>query len=162
MTFVKGERSMYHSWRHKAREHPDQYMVIILDGMDQSKTSITNHNTSESHPSLTVRVIGALVHSAVKRGYAYLITGFTKETNANIECLHRTLDAQEILSPTLIFQLDNTSQENKNKMFFAFVTELVETGVFERIIVNFLPVGHTHVRLMTYKMRSVYLYLFIV
>ena len=73
MTFVKGERSMYHSWRHKAREHPDQYMVIILDGMDQSKTNILDHNTSESHPSLTVRVIGAFSYEIFKVPFRFFL-----------------------------------------------------------------------------------------
>ena len=71
---------------------------------------------------------------------------FTKETNTGLEALRRTIDAQENLPPTLILQLDNTSQENKNSHLFAFVAQLVEAKVFERVIVNFLPVGHTHVR----------------
>ena len=145
MALVKADRLEYHTWRKKARDEPDKYMVIILDGMDQSKTDIPNHNTSETHTSLPVRVIGAIVHTARKLSYAYLVTDYTKETNTNLEVLRRTLDAQEALPPTLVLQLDNTWQENKNSHFFAFVAELVEAKVFERVIVNFLPVGHTHV-----------------
>ena len=122
------------------------YILIIMDGMDQSKTDIPKHNTSESHESLPVRVLGAIVHGARKLAYAYLVTDFTKETNTGIEVLRRTIDAQEKLPPTLILQLDNTSQENKNSRMFAFLAQLVEAKVFERVIVNFLPVGHTHVR----------------
>ncbi len=146
MTLVKKDRMVYHSWRKKARDEPEKYMVIITDGMDQSKTDIPNHNTSESVGSLPVRVIGAIVHGARKLAYAYLVTDFTKETNTSIEVLRRTIDAQEKLPPTLIVQLDNTSQENKNSHLFAFLAELTEARVFECIIVNFLPVGHTHVR----------------
>ena len=62
-----------------------------------------------------------------------------------LEVLRQTLDAQESLPPTLILQLDNTSQENKNAMMFALNAEFVETGIFEKVIINFLPVGHTHV-----------------
>ena len=121
-------------------------MVVTLDGMDQSKTNIPDHNTSESSPSMTVRVIGALVHTFQKLSYAFLVTDFTKETNTNIEVLRRVLDDQAKLPPTLVLQLDNTSQENKNSHLFTFLAELLEAKVFERIIVNFLPVGHTHVR----------------
>ena len=146
MALVKKDRLVYHTWRKKAREEPDKYMMIIIDGMEQSKTDIPNHNTSESNDSLPARVIGAIVHGARKLAYAYLVTDFTKETNTGLEALRRTIDAQENLPPTLILQLDNTSQENKNSHLFAFVAQLVEAKVFERVIVNFLPVGHTHVR----------------
>ena len=148
MKSVKANRSVYHSWRRRAREEPDKYMVVTLDGMDQSKTNIPDHNTSESNPSLTVRVIGALVHTFQKLSYAFLVTDFTKETNTNIEVLRRVLDDQAKLPPTLVLQLDNTSQENKNSHLFTFLAELVEAGIFENIIVNFLPVGHTHVRVI--------------
>ena len=120
MTSVKGNRLVYHSWRKRAREEPDKVMVISLDGMDQSKTNIPNHNTSESNPSLTVRVIGALVHTAQKLSYAFLVTDFTKETNTNIEVLRRVLDDQAVVPPTLVLQLDNTSQENKTRTFSLF------------------------------------------
>ena len=146
MKNVKADRLVYHTWRKRCREEPNKFMCITLDGMDQSKTDIPNYNTSENVASLVVRVVGALVHGPQKLAYAFLVTEFTKETNTNIEVLRRVLDDQEHLPPTLVLQLDNTSQENKNSHLFAFLAELVEAGVFERIIVNFLPVGHTHVR----------------
>ena len=105
-------------------------MVVTLDGMDQSKTNIPDHDTSESNPSLTVRVIGALVHTFRKLSYAFLVTDFTKEANTNVEVLRRVLDDQAKLPPTLVPQLDNTSQENKNSRLFTFLAELVEAGVF--------------------------------
>jgi hypothetical protein len=107
---------------------------VTLDGMDQSKTNIPDHlcNTSESSPSMTVRVSGALVHTFQKLSYAFLVT---KETNTNIEVLRRVLDDQG--RPTLVLQLDNTSQENKNSHLFTFLAELLEADIFERIIVNF-------------------------
>lgn len=109
---------------------------MTLDGMDQSKTNIPDHlcNTSESSPSMTVRVSGALVHTFQKLSYAFLVT---KETNTNIEVLRRVLDDQAKLPPTLVLQLDNTSQENKNSHLFTFLAELLEADIFERIIVNF-------------------------
>ena len=82
-------------------------MVVTLDGMDQSKTNIPDHDTSESN-----------------------VTDFTKEANNNVEVLRRILDDQAKLPPTLVPQLDNTSQENKNSRLFTFLAELVEAGVF--------------------------------
>ena len=139
------DRRVYHSWRKKCRDEPDKYMCIILDGMDQSKTDIPNFNTGETPVQLTCRVVGAIVHSSTKDAYAYVVSHFTKETNTMVEVLRRVLDSRESLPPTLVLQLDNTWQENKNARMFSYLASLVECGVFEEIIVNFLPVGHTHV-----------------
>ena len=40
--------------------------------------------------------------------------------------------------------MDNCSRENKNKYVFAFCALLVELGIFRKIKVSFLMVGHTH------------------
>ena len=142
---VIADRRVYHDWRIRCRNNPDKYVCIILDGMDQSKTDIPDFNTNESPVQMTCRVVGGLVHSAKKEAYAYVVSHFTKETNTMIEVLRRILDARESLPPVLVLQLDNTWQENKNSRMFSFLASLVESGVFEEIIVNFLPVGHTHV-----------------
>ena len=47
---VRAERKVYHEWRLKAKKHPDKYITIILDGMDQNKTNIPNFNTSNDRP----------------------------------------------------------------------------------------------------------------
>lgn len=143
--FVRKERLVYHRWRKRCMENPEKYICIILDGMDQNKTNIPFFNTGESPDGITVRIIGAIVHSVQKQVYAYLNTHFTKETNTMIEVLRRVLEAQETLPPVLVLQLDNTSQENKNSHLFAFLAALVKAGTFEKVVVNFLPVGHTHV-----------------
>ena len=46
-------------------------------------------------------------------------------------------------NPTLYLQMDNCS-ENKNKILFGFLTDLVGRAVFYEIHVGFLMVGHTH------------------
>ena len=120
-------------------------MCVIVDGMDQAKTNLPSFNTGESPFQMTVRVVGALIHRKEKKAYAYLVTNFTKETNTMTEVITRVLDTQSTLPPVLVLQLDNTWQENKNSHMFSFLSSLVETGVFQEVIVNFLPVGHTHV-----------------
>lgn len=44
----------------------------------------------------------------------------------------------------LFLQLDNTTAENKNHMLLAYCSLLVELGYFERVVISFLVVGHTH------------------
>ena len=41
-------------------------------------------------------------------------------------------------------QLDNTTKENKNSTVFSYLSMLEERGIFKKIKVNFLLVGHTH------------------
>jgi hypothetical protein len=57
-----------------------------------------------------VRIVGAIAHGATKQVFTYLVTHYSKETNGVIECLRRVLDSQASLPPTLILQVDNTSQ----------------------------------------------------
>ena len=143
---VISDRRVYHAWRKRCEDNPDKYLCIILDGMDQSKTDLPSFGTGESPQQMTCRVIGALAHSATKDAYAFLVSNFSKETNTMVEVLRRVLDSRESLPPVLVLQFDNTWQENKNSRMFSYLASLVEVGIFEEIIVNFLPVGHTHVR----------------
>lgn len=48
------------------------------------------------------------------------------------------------LQQHLTLQLDNSGKDNKNQMVMAFYRELVSRGVFEKIQMSFLMVGHTH------------------
>ena len=143
--FVRKERLTYHRWRQRCRQFPNQSMLIILDGMDQNKTNIPCFNCGDQPQPLTARIVGAIVHGATKKCYAYVVTHFTKESNTMVEVLSRVLADQDTLPPHLVIQLDNTATDNKNVKLFSFLAALVETGRFEAITVNFLPVGHTHV-----------------
>jgi hypothetical protein len=48
------------------------------------------------------------------------------------------------LPKILYLQMDNCARENKNTALAAYLAWLIERGVFERIHVSYLPVGHTH------------------
>jgi hypothetical protein len=45
--------------------------------------------------------------------------------------------------PVLYLQIDNCG-ENKNKVMFSFLTDLVRRGIFSKVKAGFLMVGHTH------------------
>ena len=70
------------------------------------------------------------------------------DPNLSIDCLQRTLQKIEerdgFLPPNLCIQFDNCARENKNAYMVAYLTWLLERGVFKRIQMSFLPVGHTH------------------
>ena len=120
------------------------------------------------------KVMGVRVHGLRNRDYLYMSPPFLGKkvgSNLTIEALAKTLKYEEklrldkrktcfvfplmIISPfftsselgwpsTLFLQLDNTSKENKNQYVFAYLTHLVNTGVFKTIYLSFLVPGHTH------------------
>ena len=110
-------------------------LITCIDGMDQAKTNLGD---------LPVWVVGAIAHGAKKDVFAFLVTHYTKETNTVLEVLRRVLESRDSLPPTLIIQLDNTTQENKNSRMFSFLGMLIEKSLVEEIVINFSPVGHTH------------------
>jgi hypothetical protein len=46
--------------------------------------------------------------------------------------------------PVLYLQLDNTTKQCKGKYLAAFTAMLVHFDVFKKVVIGFLPVGHTH------------------
>ena len=83
---VMADRKVYHDWRRRCRLHPEKYLCVILDGMDQNKTNIPNFGTEEQLTDVTVRVIGAICHGATKDVSAFLVTHYTKETTPCSRC----------------------------------------------------------------------------
>ena len=71
-------------------------------------------------------------------------------SNWTLHCLNASLvqlakeNGDKPLPRTLFLQMDNCTGENKNKYVFGFLSNLVTKGVFDTIVVSFLPVGHTH------------------
>ncbi|CAG0891300.1 unnamed protein product [Darwinula stevensoni] len=60
------------------------------------------------------------------------------------DILRTLLHVKEYLKPKLFLQNDNRTKENENKYLCALAHLLVEEGIFEEVIFNFHPVGHTH------------------
>ena len=123
-------------------------MSIIIDGMDQSKTNIPLFSRRTSTRVISQRLIGVKVHE--HGNWVYLVDENEKVgANLMVEVLRLTLLDLETLgklphvNPTLYLQLDNCS-ENKNKVLFVYLADLVARQIFEEICVGFLMVGHTH------------------
>ena len=149
---VAKEKACYYQHRSKARRTPTEYMSMIIDGADQSKYDLPywceRSHASDETTRLKMHLYGVLVHG---RG-AYVFTSPDHEEqghNTTIQCIWEVIVDQYVkngnkLPPVLFLQLDNTTKQNKGRFVFAFLSLLVEHGVFERIYVCFLPVGHTH------------------
>ena len=149
--FIKAERQSYYKRRRRAIEQPDHCLSIVIDGADQQAYALPYHNV-QTHASqkairVPIHVYGVMVHGIGTWAYIYH-DNVRQGTNVTVDVLFRTLAAIEAagrtLPDTLYLQLDNTVKQNKSKFFMAYLAWLTKTGVFKRIIVSFLPVGHTH------------------
>jgi len=163
LLFVRRERTAYALKRELAMSAPYRYMSIIIDGADQSAHDIP-HSASRSHVSqacwkLKLHLMGVLVHGVGTFAYtcpAHLAQGH----NVTIQALFDTLVLLKKkrngapFPPVLYLQLDNTTKQCKGKYLSAFVAMLVHFDVFKKVVVGFLPVGHTHEDIDQFFSRS--------
>jgi hypothetical protein len=156
------ERVEYHSIRVSATLEPESYISLIVDAMTKHKTAgptLTRHVSVSNFRPLEQQLYGVLVHGSPNNDeyaggfFGYMVDeSVVQGTNFNVECVHRTLlklaDTERGLRKTwphtLFVQLDNTSKDNKNRGTFGYFAYLVAAGTFKKVVVSFLPVGHTH------------------
>ena len=148
---IKLERRHYHSNRLRAILDPQTYLSLIIDGADQGK-HLLPHFCSRSH--LTDEVVkqhlyayGVIAHG--RKAYTFLLPGHVAQGHdVTIEVLWRVMNDIQTeegqLPGVLLLQLDNTTKQNKGRYLFAFLALLVHHNVFDKVLVSFLPVGHTH------------------
>jgi hypothetical protein len=76
------------------------------------------------------------------------LDNFKHGSNITIESMWRicadTLKREGRLPRKFYLQLDNTSKQCKNQYLLGWLASLVQWGVFDEVVVSFLPVGHTH------------------
>lgn len=146
------QRGQYIHNRQLAQEYPELYMSLILDGMSQDHCQLpycANQDT-ESTGLLKQKIFGAKQHGVSKtfyRTYPYV------ESGANLACevlLHEIEHRMKTCIQNctdfprhLMLQIDG-GPENTSKTFYGLCESLVKLGVFDRIDVSRLPVGHTH------------------
>ena len=149
--FVRRERQSYYARTHHAKTHKDESLSVILDGADQSAYGVPHFamksKTIEAAHKVALKIMGAIVHGRDNYAYTYL-PNIKHGSNITIEVLHRILLDQVNkygkLPPVLYLQLDNTSKQCKSKYVLGYLACLVQWGIFERVVLSFLPVGHTH------------------
>ncbi len=146
---MKGERGGYYLRREAAKDHPEEYISIIIDGADFFNYAVP-YFCVKTHDKLfrvPVYVIGVIVHGIMTKCYI-VPSKFKQGTNVIMDVLMRVLqdlkDAGHKIPKKLYIQLDNTCKQNKSRFMMGFLAHFILTGVFERILVSFLPVGHTH------------------
>ena len=67
------------------------------------------------------------------------------DSNLTIIVIHHVLTHWSRNLPQVLYlQLDNNSCENKNQIVFGSLSMLFELGIFQKVKVGFVLVGHTH------------------
>ena len=75
----------------------------------------------------------------------FIAPNIHNDANLTINIIHHVLTHWSGNLPQVLYlQLDNTSHENKNQIVFGYLSMLVEMGIFQKVKVGFLLVGHTH------------------
>jgi len=144
------ERVKLAKHREKCYKNAGRYLGICIDGMDQKKTELPHFlrcpkNMDEKY-FIPIHVVGCLVMNGILKSKVFLnYPNLHNDSNLTIHVIQHILNAWDGPLPSILYlQLDNTSQENKNKYVMAYLNMLVEKGIFEKIKVGFLLVGHTH------------------
>jgi hypothetical protein len=147
---VKLERQHYYSNRLRSESDPATYLSLIIDGADQSDHQCP-HWCERSHASAActrqkLYLYGCIAHG--RKAYVYTVPDHVKQGHdTTIEVIWRVLNDTLLregkIPPVLLLQLDNTTKQNKGRFLFAFLGMLVHYGVVRKVVVSFLPVGHT-------------------
>ena len=107
---LRQERARYYLNHEKARQEPQKYLSIIVDGMDQNKTDLphlTRKNKSACNMwVLRTHVTGAIVHG--QRSFAFIDTHlWPHDSNITINIfLHILLQVKD-LPPVLYLQFQS-------------------------------------------------------
>lgn len=125
---------------------------MSVDNMDNGKTSIPRlhryNKDTDGKERLGTHLTGILLHGRPNPIYAYTwYERFPAGSDSVVTILARALNEtvkDKPLPPTLYLHLDNCWRENKNRYVVSFLHLLVDKGVFDKIKLGFLPVGHTH------------------
>jgi len=151
----KLERKFYEARKFNGRVlNPNFCLSMIADCMEYKKCGVVRRKGRQSKDTdqmvLPQSLQTVLVHG---RG----VFNFSSHPHVNggggvnytLECLMRTLhylkaDDSNPNWRVLYLQLDNCSGSNKNKYMLAWAQALVDTGVFDEVVLSFLMVGHTH------------------
>jgi hypothetical protein len=149
------QRGKFYKHVQKGIERPDLYLSIIIDAMDQQKTQLPHaarfSKKTKDGVFLKQKLVGAMVHGMGTWLYVSsppVATGSNLTIHALLKTLvevgnRRVASGMDRYPPTLYLQLDNAN-DNKSFALLALCDLLVTAGLFRKIKVSFLLVGHTH------------------
>tara|TARA_B110000503_G_scaffold134640_1_gene213953 strand:+ start:229 stop:1359 length:1131 start_codon:yes stop_codon:yes gene_type:complete len=148
---VMQEKDLYYDNRERSRTEPRKYLSLIIDGADMKNHELPHFaeicKLSSEAKRLKLHLYGALAHGHC----AHFTTCLDHEAQGNNvtiqliwEVINRIYNEKKYLPSVLLLQLDNTTKQNKGRYLFGFLGMLVANGLFKKVLLAFLPVGHTH------------------
>eukprot|EP00300_Choanocystis_sp_HF-7_P005828 c14299_g1_i2.p1 GENE.c14299_g1_i2~~c14299_g1_i2.p1 ORF type:complete len:828 (+),score=117.56 c14299_g1_i2:197-2680(+) len=147
--FVRAIRACYRQDCVRARNDP-YFAVVAFDGSDQQSTHVPLHwaksqrGEYEENGVVSQKIQLNLKHGLPDQMDFYCFTPKTVQgMNLAMSCLY---DSLRCLSPQVEevrLQCDG-GPENLNYSLFCLCGTLVASGIFKTILINRLPVGHTH------------------
>ena len=145
------ERQLYRFKKDQAILQPAKFLSIAIDGTDPLTNGLPKYceatKADAKGQRLKVHIDLVLVHGSEPRCFLAW-ENIAGDPNLTIHILFTTLLEEERrrgrLPPVLYLQLDNCIRENKNTYTIMYLVWLVERGIFNQILLSFLPVGHTH------------------
>ena len=145
---LERKKAMHH--REKCLKMPEQYMCLMIDGMDQKKTCLPHMKRLPKDINdeclVQMHLVGCLAYNRSVGPHVFITyPNVHNDPNLTVTVIHRVLMSWgQPFPPVLYIQLDNTARENKNSTVFGYLSMLVNQGLFRKVKVNFLLVGHTH------------------
>ena len=121
--------------------------------MTQKTTALPHFTTNPSwkgRDELGVHVMGTMIQNRAPH-LEFTLPNVRNDANALIDTVHRSILREQAerqgnnqsMPEVFYLQLDNVNT-NKSKDLMAYLSLLVKRGVFMKVKVNFLMVGHTH------------------
>ena len=146
------QRAAYMKNRQLAQERPDLYMSLIIDGMSQDHCVLPYYagQHTETNTVVKQKIMGAKQHG-IARSFYRLFPHVKGGTNVACEVLLHEIERRmdycrehDLPFPRVLFLQIDGGPENTSKVSYALNEYLVRAGVFDRVEVARLPVGHTH------------------
>jgi hypothetical protein len=146
------ERYNYNCRKIKAQNEPNEYLSLIIDGMNAAHFPIKlplRKNTSRID-RIKLNIHGLIDHgNNIKKFYGSLDhwkhgADFVASIIWNYLNELKEKKINEKWPHTLFLQVDNCWKENKNRTIFSFLSLLITYGWFKEIYLYSLPPGHIH------------------
>jgi hypothetical protein len=155
------ERKSFYHHNAKAKLHW-KYLSLIIDGMTQhatrlphfaSKAKFWEKQIHDVLPYYETHLVGILAfeYTGTKAHCEFSHANLSNNGCLAIDSIHNAVKRSQdgriaagLPLPTVLYlQLDNVSS-NKGQLLMWYASWLVLTGVFEKVRISFLLVGHTH------------------
>ena len=160
--FWQNEHGKHIDWQRRERAAQDadtaeamapgsQVMVIKMDNMDNSKSALPLFKRDPKSVEKCIKLVTHITGVHIPGARVNPIKCFTWHdrfpagSDTVMTILLKVLrDYEDPLPPVLKLHMDNCFRENKNRFVLGLCHLLVHYGVFKKVSLSFLPVGHTH------------------